>query len=149
VAETRYAAEDALSLIEVDYEPLDVIVDAEEAAADGALQLHENAPATSSWTGTSATPMRPTGARRGGRRRQPAAREPAPDPEPDGGSRRRSAVRGVDRRLHRLDDLAGPAHHAAADDGVRVRDPETKMRCIALHVGGGFGRRSSSTTSTC
>jgi aerobic carbon-monoxide dehydrogenase large subunit len=43
VAETRYAAEDALELIDVDYEPLDVIVDAEEAAADGVIQLHENA----------------------------------------------------------------------------------------------------------
>src|SRR5918994_1052281 len=44
VAESRYAAEDALGLIEVDWEPLDTIVDLEEAVADGALQLHENAP---------------------------------------------------------------------------------------------------------
>ncbi len=44
VAENRYAAEDALGLIEVDYEPLDVVVDVEAAVADGAPQLHENAP---------------------------------------------------------------------------------------------------------
>ena len=44
VAETRYAAEDALALIEVDWEPLDVVVDVEEATKDGAPQLHENAP---------------------------------------------------------------------------------------------------------
>src|SRR5919197_2446059 len=44
VAESRYAAEDALELIEVDWEPLDVVVDVEQAAAEGALQLHENAP---------------------------------------------------------------------------------------------------------
>ena len=44
VAETSEQAEDALGLIEVDWEPLDTIVDVEEAVADGALQLHENAP---------------------------------------------------------------------------------------------------------
>lgn len=44
VAEDRYTAEDALNLIEVDYEPLGVVVDAKKAAQDGAPQLHENAP---------------------------------------------------------------------------------------------------------
>src|SRR5215218_8977044 len=44
VAESKYAAEDALELIEVDWEPLDVVVDVEEAVAEGAIQLHENAP---------------------------------------------------------------------------------------------------------
>ena len=41
VAEDRYAAEDALELIEVDYEPLPAVTDPEAAAADGAPQLHE------------------------------------------------------------------------------------------------------------
>jgi carbon-monoxide dehydrogenase large subunit len=44
VAETREAAEEALALIEVDWEPLDVVVDAEQAAQDGAPQIHEIAP---------------------------------------------------------------------------------------------------------
>ncbi|MCU0492426.1 MAG: xanthine dehydrogenase family protein molybdopterin-binding subunit [Chloroflexaceae bacterium] len=44
IAEDRYIARDALDLIEVDYEPLDVVVDAEEATQPGAVQLHENAP---------------------------------------------------------------------------------------------------------
>ena len=44
MAESKYAAEDALGLIDVEYEPLDVVVDVEEAAAEGAPQLHENAP---------------------------------------------------------------------------------------------------------
>jgi carbon-monoxide dehydrogenase large subunit len=43
VAETRAAAEDALSLIEVDWEPLEVIVDLERAVEEGAPQLHEAA----------------------------------------------------------------------------------------------------------
>src|SRR5215216_1341919 len=44
VADDRYAAEDALGLIEVDYEPLPVVVDAEKATMPGAPQIHENAP---------------------------------------------------------------------------------------------------------
>jgi carbon-monoxide dehydrogenase large subunit len=43
VAETAAQAEDAMGLIQVDWEPLDVVVDAEEAAGEGAPQLHENA----------------------------------------------------------------------------------------------------------
>ena len=43
VAETRVAAEDALSLIDVDWEPLEVVVDAERAVEEGATQLHEAA----------------------------------------------------------------------------------------------------------
>jgi len=43
VAEDRYVAEDALALIEVDWEPLPVVVDAEEATKEGAPQIHENA----------------------------------------------------------------------------------------------------------
>ena len=44
VAEDRYTAEDALELIEVDYEPLPVVVDAEKATLPEAPLLHENAP---------------------------------------------------------------------------------------------------------
>ncbi len=43
VAEDRYQAADALDLIEVDYEPLPVVVDAAKATEPGAPQLHENA----------------------------------------------------------------------------------------------------------
>ncbi|MFQ5595985.1 MAG: xanthine dehydrogenase family protein molybdopterin-binding subunit [Anaerolineae bacterium] len=44
VAEDRYTAEDALALIEVDYERRPAVVDAEKATQPGAPQLHENAP---------------------------------------------------------------------------------------------------------
>ena len=40
VAESRYAAEDALELIDVGYEPLPAVTDPEAAAAEGAPQLH-------------------------------------------------------------------------------------------------------------
>ena len=44
VADCRYAAEDALELIDVDYEPLPVVMEPDKAMEDGAPQLHEDAP---------------------------------------------------------------------------------------------------------
>lgn len=44
VANTRYVAEDALDLIEVDYEPLPVVSDIEAACQRPPAALHENAP---------------------------------------------------------------------------------------------------------
>jgi len=44
VAETPEQAVDALEAIEVDYEPLPAVVDAEKATQPGAPQLHDNAP---------------------------------------------------------------------------------------------------------
>jgi aerobic carbon-monoxide dehydrogenase large subunit len=44
VAETGAQAVDALELIQVDWEPLPAVVDAEKATRPGAPQLHENAP---------------------------------------------------------------------------------------------------------
>ena len=44
VAENRYQAEDALELINVDYDPLPVVVSPEAAMQPGAPQLHEDAP---------------------------------------------------------------------------------------------------------
>jgi carbon-monoxide dehydrogenase large subunit len=44
VAEERYLARDALDLIEVDFEPLPVVVDAEKATQPGAPQLHDEVP---------------------------------------------------------------------------------------------------------
>ena len=44
VADDRYLAEDALDLIEVDYEPLPAVVDIEEAIKPGAPLLHDHIP---------------------------------------------------------------------------------------------------------
>src|SRR5262249_54009032 len=41
VASSRYAAEDACELVDVEYEPLDAVVDAEQALAPEALLVHE------------------------------------------------------------------------------------------------------------
>jgi carbon-monoxide dehydrogenase large subunit len=52
VAETRYQAQDALDLIDVDYEPLAAVVDPKKSAAKGAPQLHADVPGNQAfhWT---------------------------------------------------------------------------------------------------
>jgi len=44
VAESRYLAEDAIDRVEVDWDPLDPVLDAVSALADGAPQVHESVP---------------------------------------------------------------------------------------------------------
>ena len=43
VAADRYLAEDAVELVEVDYDPLEPVVDAEQAIQPGAAEVHEDA----------------------------------------------------------------------------------------------------------
>ncbi|MBF0276676.1 MAG: xanthine dehydrogenase family protein molybdopterin-binding subunit [SAR324 cluster bacterium] len=49
VAESRYLAQDALDLIEVNYEVLDAVVDAKKAREEGAPQVHEETPNNTSF----------------------------------------------------------------------------------------------------
>ena len=49
IADGRYTAQDALEFIEVDYEPLDVVVDMEEAIKDDAPLVHEDLGTNSSY----------------------------------------------------------------------------------------------------
>jgi aerobic carbon-monoxide dehydrogenase large subunit len=142
VAETRYAAEDALELIQVDWEPLDVVVDVEEAAAEGAPQLHENAPGNIAmdWTcGDEAGTDRAlqeaevvVEQRLVNQRLIPTpieVRGAAATYEPSTGD---YTVWMTSQDPHIMRLLM-----TAFVFGI----PETKMRCIALHVGGGFGTK--------
>jgi carbon-monoxide dehydrogenase large subunit len=49
VARDRYAAADALELIDVTYEPLEPVLDMEQALADGAVRLHEAGNKSYTW----------------------------------------------------------------------------------------------------
>jgi aerobic carbon-monoxide dehydrogenase large subunit len=142
VAESVYAAEDALELIDVDWEPLDVIVDAEQATADGALELHENAPGNivMDWScGDAETTDAALGEaevvvkeRLVNQRLIPTPMEgrgAAAEYEP---STRRYTVWMTSQDPHIMRLLM-----TAFVFGI----PETTMRCIALHVGGGFGTK--------
>ena len=59
------------------------------------------------------------GHRRGRGRGPPADRQPAPDPQPDGGPRRHRLVQPGHRRVHDLDVQPDAAHPAAPADGLR------------------------------
>jgi carbon-monoxide dehydrogenase large subunit len=50
VAESRAAAKDAAELVDVEYEPLPAVTDVEEALADGAPLVHDDAPGNTAYT---------------------------------------------------------------------------------------------------
>src|ERR671922_1483181 len=142
VAETRAAAEDALSLIEVDWEPLEVVVDVERAIESGAPQLHEAAErnVVMNWTcgDAAATDQALADAeivvkqRLVNQRLIPTPIEPrgaAAQYEPSTGE---YTVWMTSQCPHVMRLLM-----TAFVFGI----PETKMRCISPRVGGGFGSK--------
>jgi carbon-monoxide dehydrogenase large subunit len=142
VADSRDAAEDALSLIDVEWEPLQAIVDVEAATADGAPQLHESAPnnVVMDWSCGSleATDQGLAGAdvvvkqRLVNQRLIPTPMEPrgaAADFDPGTGS---YTVWMSSQAPHVMRLLM-----TAFVFGI----PETKMRCISPTVGGAFGTK--------
>ena len=112
VAEQPYIAQDALDLIEVDYEPLPVVTTQEAAMAEGAPQLHEER------AGQSGLPLevrqwRRGGGAGGGRGRPQGALQPAAaDSQRDGAARRGGAVGLRHGRADHLEHLAEPAYRA-------------------------------------
>jgi aerobic carbon-monoxide dehydrogenase large subunit len=142
VAESKAAAEDARELIDVDWEPLDVVVDVEDAAADGALQLHENAPGNIAmdWSvGDADATDKALGEAEVVVKERLVNQRLIPNPmEVRGAAATYEPATGQytvwmtsqDPHIMRL-------LMTAFVFGI----PETKMRCIALHVGGGFGTK--------
>ena len=142
VAETHEAAEDALELIDVDWEPLDTVVDVEQAVADGAPQLHENAAnnVVMDWECGDASGVEQALAaadvvveqRLVNQRLIPTPMETrgaAAEYEPSTG---RYTVWMTSQAPHVMRLLM-----TAFVFGI----PETKMRCISPQVGGGFGTK--------
>ena len=60
VADSRYLAEDALALIDVEYEPLPVLVDPEQALQEGAPLVHDDARARTAPTSARSSSARST-----------------------------------------------------------------------------------------
>ena len=136
IADTRAHAVDAAELVEVDYEPLDVIVDVEAAAQDGATLVHDELGTNVSYVWKLETGTFDEGADVIVKHRFvqppliPNAIEPrgvVARPEPGGDVTLWSATQ-VPHILRLL---------TAATLGM----PETKLRVIAPDVGGGFGSK--------
>jgi aerobic carbon-monoxide dehydrogenase large subunit len=142
VAETPYAAEDALALIEVDWEPLDVVVDVEQAVAEGAPQIHENAPGNivMDWTcgDREATDRALNDAEVVVRQRLVNQRLIPTAIEPRGAAAEYEPATG---QYTVWMTSQAPHVHRLLMTAFVFEIPETKMRCIAPQVGGGFGSK--------
>jgi carbon-monoxide dehydrogenase large subunit len=142
VAEDRAAAEDALHLISVDYEPLPVVVDARKATEPGAPQIHENAPnnivmdwscgdkdATDKALKESAVVVK----------QHIVNQRLIPTPiEPRGCVGQYTAA--SEEYTLWLTSQAPHVHRLLITAFV-LGIPETKLRCISPQVGGGFGAK--------
>jgi carbon-monoxide dehydrogenase large subunit len=142
VATSRYLAEDALELIEVDYEPLGAISRAELAVADGAPLLHDEAGtnvliAREFKKGDVAADLKAAAVRVGGRfemtRKAPLAMEPrsyAAEYE-----KRRDAI-----TLYTSSNIPGIIRDAVSES---LSLPGHRLRVVAPDVGGSFGSKGS------
>ena len=140
VADSREHARDALDLIEVDYEPLPAVTDAERATQTGAPQLHEEAPNNLGFTwkvagGDAEAAFRDAEVtlkqRLINQRLIPNAVEP------------RSALAEWDEPAGDLTvwSTSQNPHIARFLMSVVVGIPEHKIRIISVDVGGGFGSK--------
>lgn len=142
VAESPYIAYDALDLIEVDFEPLDTVVDGEAALGDGAPQLHENAPnnLVMRWTcgHEDATAQAIDGAEAVVRQRIVNQRLIPTPMETRGYAVRYDEANG---EYTIWMSSQAPHVHRLLLTAFVLGIPENKMRCIAPDVGGGFGAK--------
>ncbi|HEY6029678.1 MAG TPA: molybdopterin cofactor-binding domain-containing protein [Gaiellaceae bacterium] len=142
VAETKAQAEDAVELIEVDWEPLEAVVDVEAALADGAPQIHDNAARNivMEWTvgDADATESALAGADVVVEQRLVNQRLIPTPMEPRGAAAEYDA--GTGEYTVWLTSQAPHVHRLLMTAFV-FGIPETKMRVIAPQVGGGFGAK--------
>ncbi|NVN85726.1 MAG: xanthine dehydrogenase family protein [Rhodopseudomonas sp.] len=142
IAEDRYLAEDALELIEIDYAPLGVVTDPEDAAAADAPLLHDEAGtnvlvAREFKKGDAAADIAAAHTSVRGRfrmtRKAPLAMEPRSYcAEFDG---RREAI-----TLYTSSNIPGIVRDALAES---LDLPGSRLRVVAPDVGGSFGSKGS------
>ncbi len=143
VAGDRYAARDALDLIEVDYEPLEAAVDLEAAVAPDAPQLYDDVPGNVAYTWT-CKQGDPDGAFAAAdvtvRQRLVNQRLAGVAMEPRGVLAQPDALSGG---LVVTTSTQNP-HTVRREIAATLRLPEIAVRVIAPEVGGGFGVKISS-----
>jgi carbon-monoxide dehydrogenase large subunit len=142
IASSRYLAEDALELIEIEYEPLGTVSRAEQAVEDDAPLLHEEAGtnvliAREFKKGDVAVDMKAAAVKVGGRfemtRKAPLAMEPRSyAAEYD---MRRSAI-----TLYTSSNIPGIVRDAVSES---LDLPGNRLRVVAPDVGGSFGSKGS------
>jgi carbon-monoxide dehydrogenase large subunit len=142
VAENRFIARDAVDKIDVEYETLPVVVDAVAATQPGAPQLHENAPNNVVFEWDAGDKAKTDAAFSGAEvtvKEHIVNQRLIPTPMETRGS------------IARYDEATGeftlwltsqaPHVHRLLLTAFVFGIPETKLRCIAPNVGGGFGQK--------
>src|SRR5947208_12764980 len=142
MAESPYAARDAADLVQVDYEPLEVVIDAVRATEPGAPKLHDEAPDNVSFRWSLGDKDKTDAAFRGAarvvkehfvnHRLIPNAIEP------------RAALASANPATGEITlwvTTQNPHVHRLLMAAFVLSIPETKMRVIAPDVGGGFGSK--------
>ncbi|WP_298490265.1 xanthine dehydrogenase family protein molybdopterin-binding subunit [uncultured Chloroflexus sp.] len=142
VAENRYIARDAADAVEVEYEPLPAVVDARKAVEPGAPQIHEAAPnnIVFEWEcGNKAAADAAVASAEVVVKEEIINQRLIPTPMETRGS------------IARYDATTGewtvwmtsqaPHVHRLLLTAFVFGVPETKLRCIAPNVGGGFGQK--------
>lgn len=142
VATSRYLAEDALELIEIGFEPLDTVSCGEQAVAEGAPLLHEEAGtnvliAREFRKGDVEADLKSAAVRVGGRfemtRKAPLAMEPRSYSAEY--NAKRSAV-----TLYTSSNIPGIVRDAISES---LDLPGSRLRVVAPDVGGSFGSKGS------
>lgn len=142
IATSRYLAEDAIELIEVDYEPLGAVSRAELAVADDAPLLHDEAGtnvliAREFRKGDVASDLKAAAMRVGGRfemtRKAPLAMEPRSYTAEY--EKRRDAI-----TLYTSSNIPGIVRDAISES---LDLPGHRLRVVAPDVGGSFGSKGS------
>ena len=108
----RAGAEDAAELVEVDYEPLDAVADAQAALADGAPLVHEEFGTNRCYTWKLDAGDVDAAVRRGRRHGHRALPPEPPDPERDRAAGGLRPAASGERRVHDVVDDAGAAHRS-------------------------------------
>lgn len=142
VAEDRYIAEDAIGLIEVDYEPLPVVVDAYKATQPGAPQLHENAPnnVVMDWScGDAEGTDKALGASEVVIKQNLINQRLIPTPMETRGCMAQYNPAAEEYTLWLTSQA--PHVHRLLITAFVLGIPETKLRVISPQVGGGFGAK--------
>ncbi|GIV90161.1 MAG: aldehyde dehydrogenase [Chloroflexus sp.] len=142
VAENRYIARDAADAVEVEYEPLPAVVDARKAVEPGAPQIHEAAPNNIVFEWECGNKAAADAAIAGAEvvvKEEIINQRLIPTPMETRGS------------IARYDATTGewtvwmtsqaPHVHRLLLTAFVFGVPETKLRCIAPNVGGGFGQK--------
>ncbi|WP_119071306.1 xanthine dehydrogenase family protein molybdopterin-binding subunit [Rubrobacter indicoceani] len=140
VAENRYAARDALDLIQVGYEPLPAVLGAEEAAKPGASELHKNVPGNVAFV----FPARGGNYKRAAKKADVLVRQRLVNQRVvPNALETRTVLAEYDPGTEHLTvhtSTQGPHNIKRLTAGI-LRFPEHRLRVVAPDVGGGFGSK--------